>query len=132
VADTTQPRLVWEVPSYPTYYFPVEDVRTDLLVPTATVSHSPSRGDAQHFTIKAWLVSLGWRGTPPDDHSPPAAWATRSAAAWTIPAASAKRRRDHAEHATSPARSSRAWRNARKLLVTGGNHLRVPLPLLHD
>ena len=53
VADTTQPRLVWEVPYYPACYFPVEDVRTDLLVPTATVSHSPSRGDAQHFTIKA-------------------------------------------------------------------------------
>jgi len=53
VADTTQPRLVWEVPYYPAYYFPVEDMRTDLLVPTATVSHSPSRGDAQHFTIKA-------------------------------------------------------------------------------
>jgi hypothetical protein len=53
VADTTQPRLVWEVPYYPAYYFPVEDVRTDLLVPTATVSHSPRRGDAQHFTVKA-------------------------------------------------------------------------------
>jgi uncharacterized protein (DUF427 family) len=53
VADTTRPRLVWEVPYYPAYYFPVADVRTDLLVPTATVTHSPSRGDAQHFTIKA-------------------------------------------------------------------------------
>jgi uncharacterized protein (DUF427 family) len=53
VADTTQPRLVWEVPYYPAYYFPVEDVRTDLLVATTTVTHSPSRGDAQHFTIKA-------------------------------------------------------------------------------
>jgi hypothetical protein len=53
VADTTRPRLVWEVPSYPAYYFPVEDVRTDLMIATATVTHSPSRGDAQHFTIKA-------------------------------------------------------------------------------
>jgi uncharacterized protein (DUF427 family) len=53
VADTTQPRLVWEVPYYPAYYFPLADVRTDLLVPTATVTHSPSRGDARHFTIKA-------------------------------------------------------------------------------
>jgi uncharacterized protein (DUF427 family) len=53
VADSIRPRLVWEVPYYPTYYFPVQDVRTDLLVPTATVAHSPSRGDAQHFTIKA-------------------------------------------------------------------------------
>src|SRR5256885_13763993 len=53
VADTTHPRLVWEVPYYPTYYFPVQDVRTDLLVGTSTVTHSPSRGDAQHFTVKA-------------------------------------------------------------------------------
>jgi uncharacterized protein (DUF427 family) len=53
VADTTQPRLVWEVPYYPAYYVPAQDVRTDLLVATATVTHSPSRGDAQHFTIKA-------------------------------------------------------------------------------
>ena len=28
VADTAHPRLVWEVPYYPAYYFPVEDVRT--------------------------------------------------------------------------------------------------------
>jgi len=44
VADSIRPRLVWEVPYYPTYYFPVEDVRAELLVPTATVTHSPSRG----------------------------------------------------------------------------------------
>lgn len=53
VADTIRPRLVWEVPYYPAYYVPLADVRTDLLVATATVTHSPSRGDAQHFTIKA-------------------------------------------------------------------------------
>ena len=53
VADTAHPRLVWEVPYYPAYYFPVEDVRTELLAPTSTVTHSPSRGDAHHFTIKA-------------------------------------------------------------------------------
>ena len=53
VADTIHPVLVWEVPYYPAYYFPVADVRTDLLIPTTTVSHSPSRGDAQHSTIKA-------------------------------------------------------------------------------
>jgi len=53
VADTAHPRLVWEVPYYPAYYFPAEDVRTELLAPTSTITHSPSRGDAQHFTIKA-------------------------------------------------------------------------------
>ena len=52
VADTTHPRLVWEVPYYPAYYFPVEDVRTELLEPDGT-SHSPSRGDARTFTVRA-------------------------------------------------------------------------------
>jgi uncharacterized protein (DUF427 family) len=52
VADSIRPRLVWEIPSYPAYYFPVEDVRADLLVPTATVTHSPGLGDARHFTVR--------------------------------------------------------------------------------
>jgi uncharacterized protein (DUF427 family) len=53
VADTKRPMLVWEVPYYPAYYVPIEDVRGDVLVATATVTHSPSRGDAHHFTVKA-------------------------------------------------------------------------------
>jgi uncharacterized protein (DUF427 family) len=52
VADSSHVRMVWEGPAYPTYYFPVDDVRTDLLVPTGTTTHSPSRGDAEHFTVK--------------------------------------------------------------------------------
>jgi DNA-binding CsgD family transcriptional regulator len=55
VADTIRPRLVWEVPYYPAYYVPLADVRTDLLVATATVTHSLSRGDPQdalaHFQL---------------------------------------------------------------------------------
>ncbi|MGZ6951553.1 MAG: DUF427 domain-containing protein [Acidimicrobiia bacterium] len=51
VADTTRVKLVYEVPYYPQYYFPIADVRTELLEPTATVTHSPSRGDASHFTV---------------------------------------------------------------------------------
>ncbi len=53
VVDSTRAKLVWEHPSYPAYYFPVEDVKADLLVPTSTVTHSERRGDAVHFTIKA-------------------------------------------------------------------------------
>jgi uncharacterized protein (DUF427 family) len=52
VADTIRPQLVWEVPYYPAYYFPVDDVRTDLLEPDG-VSHSPSRGDGRTFTVRA-------------------------------------------------------------------------------
>jgi uncharacterized protein (DUF427 family) len=53
VADTSNPLLVWEKPYYPTYYFPVADVRTDLLEPDQGVVHSPSRGEARPFTLRA-------------------------------------------------------------------------------
>jgi uncharacterized protein (DUF427 family) len=44
---------VWEVPYYPTYYFPAGDVRTELLEREDAISHSPSRGDGRSFTISA-------------------------------------------------------------------------------
>ncbi|MFQ5966975.1 MAG: DUF427 domain-containing protein [Acidimicrobiia bacterium] len=53
IADTRRALLVWESPYFPHYYLPAEDVRTDLLVPTGETRRSPSRGDAQLFTIKA-------------------------------------------------------------------------------
>jgi uncharacterized protein (DUF427 family) len=72
VADTTQPRLVWEVPYYPAYYFPVEDVRTDLrmdlLVPTGTVTHCPYKGQAQYWSARAGgrlVEDLAWSYSTP-------------------------------------------------------------------
>lgn len=53
VADTTRPLLVWEVPYYPTYYFPASDVRTGLLHADGALEHSPSRGDGETFTVRA-------------------------------------------------------------------------------
>jgi uncharacterized protein (DUF427 family) len=53
VLDTTSPLLVWEKPYYPTYYFPVGDVRMELLEPDGGVAHSPSRGDGTTFTLRA-------------------------------------------------------------------------------
>jgi uncharacterized protein (DUF427 family) len=53
VADTTRPMLVWEVPYAPAYYFPLADVRTELLTEEGEVAHSPSRGDGRVFTIRA-------------------------------------------------------------------------------
>jgi uncharacterized protein (DUF427 family) len=52
IADTSHPVLVWEVPYYPTYYFPVDDVRMELLSAGGPGKHSPSRGDAQSFTVR--------------------------------------------------------------------------------
>lgn len=66
IADTVRPLYVWENPHYPAYYIPVADVRDDVLVPTSTVTHSPSRGDAQHFTVKVGddeRADAAWRYT---------------------------------------------------------------------
>jgi uncharacterized protein (DUF427 family) len=51
VADTRTPFLVWENPSYPTYYLPESDVRASL-IPTSETSHSPSRGDGEVLHVK--------------------------------------------------------------------------------
>ena len=51
VADTTRPVLVWEVPYYPTYYFPLADVRADLEA-DGGVAHSPSRGQGRTFSVR--------------------------------------------------------------------------------
>ncbi len=53
VADTIRPQLVWEAPYYPTYYFPVADVRGELLDAQDGLAHSPSRGDATVFSVSA-------------------------------------------------------------------------------
>lgn len=50
VADTVRPYLVWEVPYYPAYYIPAEDVLAEL-VPTGEKDRSPSRGDADLFDV---------------------------------------------------------------------------------
>lgn len=51
VADTVHPLLVWEVPYYPTYYFPRADVVSGLSAPSGATAHSPSRGDGVLSTI---------------------------------------------------------------------------------
>jgi uncharacterized protein (DUF427 family) len=53
VADTTRPLLVWEIPYYPAYYFPLADVRAELVPEDGDPAHSPSRGDARTFTVRA-------------------------------------------------------------------------------
>jgi uncharacterized protein (DUF427 family) len=53
VVDTSRPVLVWEVPYYPTYYFPSADVRSELLEPDGGVAHSPSRGEGRTFSVRA-------------------------------------------------------------------------------
>ena len=51
VADSTHPILVWEKPSYPTYFLPLHDVRAGL-TPSGEVSRSPSRGYGTVYDVQ--------------------------------------------------------------------------------
>ncbi|HXY44513.1 MAG TPA: DUF427 domain-containing protein [Acidimicrobiales bacterium] len=64
VADTICPLLVWEIPYFPAYYIPAEDVRTELLTESGKTEHSPSRGEATYFNLKtdrAEAPNAAWR-----------------------------------------------------------------------
>jgi uncharacterized protein (DUF427 family) len=67
VADSKRVKLMLEPRRVPVYYFPVEDVRTDLLAPSPTTAESPGKGRATY-----WSVRVG------DRVAEDAAWAFRS------------------------------------------------------
>ncbi|GIH97118.1 DUF427 domain-containing protein [Planobispora siamensis] len=50
VADTVRPLLVWEIPYYPAYYIPREDVVAELK-PNGGTRRSPSRGDGVLYDV---------------------------------------------------------------------------------
>ena len=52
IADTIRPLLVWENPSFPNYFFPEADVRTDLLADTGETRDSPGLGLATRYVVK--------------------------------------------------------------------------------
>ena len=56
IADTTHAQLVWVDRPYPTYFFPVADVRADLLPPGAAHGH-PDLPDHVSFT---WAAMDHW------------------------------------------------------------------------
>jgi uncharacterized protein (DUF427 family) len=53
VADTTHAKLLLETGHTPVYYFPIDDVRMDLLEPTDKTTHCPYKGDASYWTVRA-------------------------------------------------------------------------------
>ncbi|MBA2638763.1 MAG: DUF427 domain-containing protein [Nocardioidaceae bacterium] len=52
VADSTQPRILFETSLIPRYYLPLTDVRTDLLRPSETASHCPYKGTASWWSLE--------------------------------------------------------------------------------
>ena len=51
VQDSADVKMVWEVPYYPTYYFPQDSVRMDLLSDSGDTKRSPARGTANLFNV---------------------------------------------------------------------------------
>jgi uncharacterized protein (DUF427 family) len=52
IADSRKPRLLFETNHPVRYYLPQEDVRLDLLVPSATQSRCPYKGAASYWSVK--------------------------------------------------------------------------------
>jgi uncharacterized protein (DUF427 family) len=53
IADTTNALYLFETGHLPRYYFPIADVRSDLLRESDHTSHCPRKGDARYWTIEA-------------------------------------------------------------------------------
>ncbi len=51
VADSRQPRILFETGLPPRYYLPLTDIRMDLLLPSATQSHCPYKGTAGYWSV---------------------------------------------------------------------------------
>jgi uncharacterized protein (DUF427 family) len=52
VVDSTRALLLLEARHLPVYYFPPQDVRTDLLEPTDISTHCPHKGDASYWSVR--------------------------------------------------------------------------------
>jgi uncharacterized protein (DUF427 family) len=53
VAESRQPRILFETGLPPRYYVPLTDVRMDLLRPSEAVSHCPYKGTAAYWSVDA-------------------------------------------------------------------------------
>ena len=51
IAESSQPRILFETSLPPRYYIPLTDVRMDLLVPSDTQSHCPYKGTASYWSV---------------------------------------------------------------------------------
>ena len=63
VADSRQPRILFETGLPPRYYLPLSDVRMDLLVPSGTETHCPYKGKATYWSLRVGgelLPDLVW------------------------------------------------------------------------
>lgn len=75
VADSRSAMLLHESGLQPVYYFPPEDVRSDLFEPTDKHTHCPKKGDASYYTIRVGdrvIKNGAWYYPEPLDDAPDA------------------------------------------------------------
>jgi uncharacterized protein (DUF427 family) len=75
VADSRGAMLLQESGLQPVYYFPLEDVRSDLFEPTQKHTHCPKKGDASYYTIRVGdraVKDAAWYYPEPLDDAPDA------------------------------------------------------------
>jgi len=53
VAETEQPKVLFETSLPPRYYIPPEDVREEMLTPTAKETQCPYKGVASYYSVEA-------------------------------------------------------------------------------
>jgi uncharacterized protein (DUF427 family) len=51
VADSGQPRILFETGLPPRYYLPLTDLRMDLLLPSTKQTHCPYKGTAEYWSV---------------------------------------------------------------------------------
>jgi uncharacterized protein (DUF427 family) len=76
VADSRHVKLLHEKGLLPVYYFPVEDVRMDLLEPTDHTTYCPYKGDARYWSVRVEdqvAENAVWGYPEPIESSPPLA-----------------------------------------------------------
>jgi uncharacterized protein (DUF427 family) len=64
LAESTRPVLVFEPPLPVRYYLPAEDVRTDLLAPSATRTRCAYKGEAAYLSADG-VADVAWRYREP-------------------------------------------------------------------
>lgn len=58
IADSTRVMIMFETARLPVYYFPVEDVRTDLFTAGERTSKSPYKGEVTYWSITAGVRTV--------------------------------------------------------------------------
>jgi uncharacterized protein (DUF427 family) len=76
VADSRRAKLLHEAGLLPVYYFPIEDVRMELLEESDHTTHCPYKGDASYWSVRAGVrvaENAVWSYLEPIDSAPPIA-----------------------------------------------------------